>query len=152
MVSLSFAVAILVAISRTYITKLQDRIIMLEMKVRCAELLPAGKAALLSKLSPKQVVALRFASDEELGALLERSISDNLPPRGHQAVDQELASRLSPNLIIQPASAARVEHEEKLEVLQLIEAHERTLAICRACAQTARDLAWEIKRGAAPGP
>ncbi len=43
-----------------------------------------------------------------------------------------------------------MEHEEKLEILQLIEAHERTLAICRACAQTARDLAWEVKRGAAP--
>jgi hypothetical protein len=43
-----------------------------------------------------------------------------------------------------------VEQEEKLEVLQLIEAHERTLAICRACAQTARDLAWEVKRGDVP--
>ncbi len=43
-----------------------------------------------------------------------------------------------------------MEHEEKLEILQLIEAHERTLAICRACAQTARDLAQEVKRGAAP--
>jgi Family of unknown function (DUF6526) len=80
-VSLSFAVAVLVAISRTYITTLQDRIIMLEMKIRCAELLPAGKSALLSKLSAKQVAALRFASDDELEALLERSISDNLPPR-----------------------------------------------------------------------
>jgi Family of unknown function (DUF6526) len=79
-VSLSFAVAVLVAISRTYITTLQDRIIMLEMKIRCAELLPAGKSDLLSKLSPKQVAALRFASDDELEALLERSISDNLPP------------------------------------------------------------------------
>jgi hypothetical protein len=45
-----------------------------------------------------------------------------------------------------------VEQEEKLEVLQLIEAHERTLAICRACAQTARDLAWEVKRGDVPDP
>jgi len=45
-----------------------------------------------------------------------------------------------------------VEHEEKLEILQLIEAHERTLAICRACAQTARDLAWEITHGATPDP
>ena len=43
-----------------------------------------------------------------------------------------------------------VDEEEKLEILQLIEAHERTLAICRACAQTTRDLAWEIKRGSAP--
>ena len=45
-----------------------------------------------------------------------------------------------------------MEHEEKLEILQLIEAHERTLAICRACAQTARDLASEITRGATPDP
>ena len=41
---------------------------------------------------------------------------------------------------------------EKHEILHLIEAHERTLAICRACAQTARDLAWEVKRGSAPDP
>lgn len=40
--------------------------------------------------------------------------------------------------------------EEKQEVLHLLEAHERTLAVCRACAQTARDLAWEVKRGATP--
>jgi hypothetical protein len=40
--------------------------------------------------------------------------------------------------------------EEKHEVLQIIEAHERTLAICRACAETTRALAWEIKRGHVP--
>ena len=40
--------------------------------------------------------------------------------------------------------------QEKAEVLQIIEAHERTLAIARACAETTRDLAWEIKRGNAP--
>jgi len=40
--------------------------------------------------------------------------------------------------------------EQKQEVLHLIQAHERTIAICRACAQTARDLAWEVKRGGAP--
>ena len=39
---------------------------------------------------------------------------------------------------------------EKQEVLHLLEAHERTVAICRACAQTARDLAWEIERGGVP--
>lgn len=39
---------------------------------------------------------------------------------------------------------------EKQEVRHLVEAHERTIAICRACAQTARDLAWEIKRGSVP--
>jgi hypothetical protein len=42
--------------------------------------------------------------------------------------------------------------EEKDEVRHLIEAHERTLAVCRACAQTARDLAWEVRRGGTPPP
>jgi len=40
--------------------------------------------------------------------------------------------------------------EEKQEVLRLLEAHERTIAVCRACAETTRDLAWEVKRGSAP--
>jgi hypothetical protein len=40
--------------------------------------------------------------------------------------------------------------EEKDEVRHLIEAHERTLAVCRACAETARDLAWEVRRGGVP--
>ena len=40
--------------------------------------------------------------------------------------------------------------EEKQEILYLIEAHERTVAICRACAETTRDLAWEVKRGQTP--
>jgi hypothetical protein len=42
--------------------------------------------------------------------------------------------------------------EEKEEVRHLIEAHERTLAVCRACAETARDLAWELRRGGTPPP
>jgi hypothetical protein len=40
--------------------------------------------------------------------------------------------------------------EEQEEVRRLIEAHEHTLKICRACAETARDLAWEVKRGHQP--
>lgn len=42
--------------------------------------------------------------------------------------------------------------EEKLEVRHLIEAHERTVEVCRACATTTRDLAWEVRRGSAPAP
>jgi hypothetical protein len=45
-----------------------------------------------------------------------------------------------------------VTDDEKGEVLKLIEAHERTLAVCRACAETTRDLAWEVKRGSTPPP
>ena len=80
-VSLAIAVAVLVSISRLYTTRLQDRIILLEMKVRCAEVLPPGQDALLAALSPRQIIALRFASDEELGALLERAAREQLPPR-----------------------------------------------------------------------
>lgn len=42
--------------------------------------------------------------------------------------------------------------DEQEEVRRLIEAHERTLQICRACAETTRDLAWEVKRGGVPAP
>ena len=37
--------------------------------------------------------------------------------------------------------------EEKQEVHHLLEAHERTVAICRSVANTARELALEVKRG-----
>lgn len=40
--------------------------------------------------------------------------------------------------------------EERLEVQHLLDAHERTIEICRACAKTASDLAWQIKRGSVP--
>jgi Family of unknown function (DUF6526) len=79
-VILSMAVFVLVAISRLYTVRLQDRIILLEMKVRAAEVLSAGQDARLSELDPKQVVALRFASDAELGELLDRVIREKLPP------------------------------------------------------------------------
>ena len=54
---LCLAVLVLGSASRASVTRLQDRIILLEMKVRCAELLPAGQDALLNELSTKQVVA-----------------------------------------------------------------------------------------------
>jgi hypothetical protein len=72
-------------ISRVYTLRLQDRIIRLEEKVRAAELLPAGADARLAKLNSKQIVALRFASDEEFGALLERAARENMTPKDIKA-------------------------------------------------------------------
>ncbi len=40
--------------------------------------------------------------------------------------------------------------EERAEVTRILDAHEQTVAVCRACAETTRDLAWEVKRGALP--
>jgi uncharacterized membrane protein len=85
MAALLGAVFALGAISRWYIVALQDRIIMLEMRVRAAEILPAGQDALLATLSPKQITALRFASDAELGPLLERAARENLLPKDIKA-------------------------------------------------------------------
>ena len=42
--------------------------------------------------------------------------------------------------------------DEHQEVRRLIEAHEHTLKVCRACAETTRDLAWEVRRGHLPPP
>lgn len=82
---LTLAVLMLGWISRVYTVRLQDRIIMLETKVRAAELLPAGQDAQLAKLSSKQIAALRFASDQELGALLDRAVNEHLSPKDIKA-------------------------------------------------------------------
>ena len=72
---------VLLAISRSYTTKLQDRIIRLEMKVRIAGLgLSPLQLAALSRISLPQLVALRFASDPELPALIERADREHLTP------------------------------------------------------------------------
>ena len=70
----------LTAISRWYVVALQDRTIQLEMQVRAARVLPPGQDELLLQLSPKQVVALRFAGDDELGDLLARAVREQLTP------------------------------------------------------------------------
>ena len=72
-------------ISRAYIVRLQDRIILLEMKVRAAEILAPGQEALMKTLTRPQIIALRFASDEELGALMERAAAENMAPKDIKA-------------------------------------------------------------------
>jgi hypothetical protein len=79
-VSLAMAVVVLVSISRIYIVRLQDRIILLEMKVRGAELLTPEQEAMLASLQRRQIIALRFASDDELPALVERAAREPLTP------------------------------------------------------------------------
>jgi hypothetical protein len=58
-------------------TRLQDRIIRLEMQVRLSRL---GRAADVARLSTRQLIALRFASDAELPALLDRTLTEQLTP------------------------------------------------------------------------
>ena len=67
----------LVAISRLYTVRLQDRIIRLEMRLRLARLLPQRQAD-IERLALRQLVALRFASDAELPILMDRALAENL--------------------------------------------------------------------------
>lgn len=75
LVSLSCGVIMLVGMSRTYIVKLQDRIIRLEMQLRLERL---GRAGDFSRLGHGQIIALRFASDDELPELVDRALSERL--------------------------------------------------------------------------
>jgi len=77
---LLLAVTSALLIGRVYVTALQDRIIRAEMRARCGALLPPAGMALFGELTMKQIVALRFASDAELPALLERAARERLAP------------------------------------------------------------------------
>ena len=74
------AVAILLAALRlrAYATKLQDRIVRLEERLRLAALLPEPLRSRVSELSEDQLIGLRFASDAELPALAQRALSDKM--------------------------------------------------------------------------
>ena len=61
---------------RVFALRLQNRIIRLEMQVRLARL---GREQDLRRLATPQIVALRFASDSELPALIDRALSENMP-------------------------------------------------------------------------
>jgi hypothetical protein len=75
LVLLSIAAICAVLMARGYALRVQDRIIRLEMQTRLARL---GRDAGFAKLAMPQIIALRFASDAELPALMERAMAENL--------------------------------------------------------------------------
>jgi hypothetical protein len=77
---LAASVFVLIAISRIYTTALQDRIIKLEMGLRCQRLLAPAVLATAERLTKPQLIALRFASDEELPELVERAAREQMTP------------------------------------------------------------------------
>lgn len=65
----SLALLMLTFFARTNALRIQDRLIRLEERLRYQQLLPPALSAELSALTPAQICALRFASDEELEEL-----------------------------------------------------------------------------------
>lgn len=63
---------------RLYALKVQDRVIRLEERLRMMSVLPAEMRARIPEVTADQCVGLRFASDEELAALVRRALDEKL--------------------------------------------------------------------------
>ena len=66
---------------RQYPLKMQDRIIRLEMRLRLQKLLPLDRHWEINGLSMSQLIALRFAGDEELLPLMRKVLDENIQDR-----------------------------------------------------------------------
>lgn len=82
-VALLVAVALLLIFFhvRIFTLTVQDRVIRLEMRLRLEKLLPADLQPRISEFTVPQLVALRFASDEELPALARKVLTENITDR-----------------------------------------------------------------------
>ena len=72
------ALLILFFYARIFALTVQDRVIRLEMTLRMERLLPADLRGRVHEFSPGQLVALRFAGDEELAELARKVLGENL--------------------------------------------------------------------------
>ena len=83
LIGLLIAVAffILFFYARLFALTVQDRVIRLEMRLRLGQLLPPDLQPRVKEFTVGQLVALRFASDEELSELARKVLADNITDR-----------------------------------------------------------------------
>jgi|SRR5579862_1942988 len=79
LIGVLFPVAVLLI--RINPLRAQDRLIRLEERLRLQALLSPQLCARVPELTEAQLVALRFASDAEVGSLVERVLAAHTPPR-----------------------------------------------------------------------
>jgi hypothetical protein len=75
LVILGAALILLMFVARLFALRCQDRLVRLEERIRYEKLLSPDMAAKASDLRVGQIIALRFASDEELPGLIERTLN-----------------------------------------------------------------------------
>jgi len=90
MVVVAIALAVLPFVARYMVARVQDRVIRFEERMRLASLLPVEVRGRIDDLTTPQLVALRFASDDELPALAQRCLSGELT-KGEQ-IKKEIRS------------------------------------------------------------
>ena len=73
----AFGLVVFSFTSRVMSLKAQDRVIRLEERMRLAQLMP-GEQTVIDSLRPGHLVALRFASDDEVAALARRCAQGEL--------------------------------------------------------------------------
>jgi hypothetical protein len=66
------------AFTRLFPLKAQDRLIRLEERLRLARLLPADLQPRIDTIRPRQLIALRFASDAEVEGLVRQVLAGTL--------------------------------------------------------------------------
>lgn len=72
------ALLMLALLARVQAVTVQDRVIRLEMRLRLRGLLPPDLQPKINELSPRQLVALRFASDAEMTDLVREVMDGKL--------------------------------------------------------------------------